>query len=438
MFGVQNSNNVIKLRGLAPELGVFAPKLVKFALVGALPLGTHGCEPVDRITVARVVVFAAVVTLATFVACAAIGAPIAALLLNALCAHFPLGCYQAVVTIALLVYGLQLLFHIVHVSVCRFQRLRKSLGRQKGLFCLVPLARTSFCGIAVQKLVDATRAPDVVNVDDLSKAAQVSVRILQFPFKGSQFLIGAGQSLQIIERGARRHFAFVGFTGDRRLFSKSRWFRKYLKLETDYSGSFFPFYFRFTARPACHLSTAGMARCIPMYPPWPNEILENLKSVENRGYPPQTLNTCLRSVDYCIYVGETKTVDSSCEKPQRVASDRSSALVAVVRVVAVLDYANAEHVAALQNCPATSPWFSPTGKRAGIIMSHVVRLPEPLPYKGMQGLHYLPVGTKPATDYFVDQSKVQRLLDPEQEAHFANLHALANWNQGRKRTRDER
>jgi hypothetical protein len=114
-----------------------------------------------------------------------------------------------------------------------------------------------------------------------------------------------------------------------------------------------------------------------------------------------------------------------------------SALVAVVRVVAVLDYANPEHVSALEECPATSPWFSPTGKRAGIVMSHVVRLPEPLPYKGMQGLHFLPADIQPATDYFSDQSRVQRLLDPEQEAHFARLHAASDWGQGRKRPREE-
>ena len=52
------------------------------------------------------------------------------------------------------------------------------------------------------------------------------------------------------------------------------------------------------------------ARCIPMWPPWPLRIVEDHKCVENRGAAPKMVNTCLSSVDYCIYICETKKATS--------------------------------------------------------------------------------------------------------------------------------
>jgi hypothetical protein len=176
------------------------------------------------------------------------------------------------------------------------------------------------------------------------------------------------------------------------------------------------------------------ARCLPLFAPWGKKMLEEHKSIENRGTDPKSVNTALASADYCVYLGETKAVDPRYPgaENERVAPDMPSALVAAVRVAAVLDYSCAEHLAALADCASTARWVSAQGKKCGLVISHIVRLPTPLPYRGVQGIHYLPADIPPAATLF-DSLDVQELLTPAEVAPFAALHAGYDWSRKRKR-----
>ena len=176
------------------------------------------------------------------------------------------------------------------------------------------------------------------------------------------------------------------------------------------------------------------ARCLPLFAPWGKKMLEEGKCVENRGTDPKSINTALRSADYCVYAGETVTVDARYPgaENERVAPHMRAALVAAIRVVAVLDYSSVEHLAALAACPATARWVCAQGKKTGLVISHIVRLPTPLAYRGIQGIHYLPADVPPAATLF-DSPDVQELLTPAEVAAFAALHASHDWSRKRKR-----
>ena len=90
------------------------------------------------------------------------------------------------------------------------------------------------------------------------------------------------------------------------------------------------------------------------------------------------------------------------------------------------------HLAALAACPATARWVCAQGKKTGLVISHIVRLPTPLPYRGIQGIHYLPADVPPAATLF-DSPDVQELLTPAEVAMFTALHASHDWSRKRKR-----
>lgn len=169
------------------------------------------------------------------------------------------------------------------------------------------------------------------------------------------------------------------------------------------------------------MANNGCARVIPLWPPWAFHILKTGKCVENRNTPYGYTITCCK--DGYIYLGETKKGDPKIPGALavRVAPQLPSAVVGAVKIVAILDNSNPEHVRALMGCASTSPWFSPKGKSTSIVFSHCVLLKEPIPYRGRQGYHFLPSDVPPASSLFGDES-VQRLLSPEDEAMFAALH----------------
>ena len=150
--------------------------------------------------------------------------------------------------------------------------------------------------------------------------------------------------------------------------------------------------------------SARRDRCLPLNPPWGLKILKEGKCLENRGTSPQTMMTMFEQTGYDIWMGETKAVDPMYKGHNyleiRAAPGQPSGLIGAARVVAVLDYTNPEHVAAIQNCASTAPWFAPGGNRnTGLVISHVAALDTNLPYKGMQGLHYLPTDVPSARDH---------------------------------------